>query len=86
MTQPEQVETVRRYGILVSDDGFISTPTGPVHALDCELGRALLTHDRLAEAARYAIWKLEALCRAGKTQPGMAEKLLRECLADEVGH
>ena len=52
MTLPERIEKVRYYGILVSDDGFYCTPTGPVHIDDLELGRVLIVHDDLLAACK----------------------------------
>jgi hypothetical protein len=48
---------------------------------DEQLAAVTAQRDRLAEAARYALGKLEALCRTGATQPGLAEEQLRAALA-----
>lgn len=53
MNMAERIAKVRYYGILVSDDGFYPTPTGPVHIDDLELGRVLLAHDDLLAACEY---------------------------------
>ena len=47
---PQRIETCRRHGLEVSDDGFYPTATGPVHIDDSELGRVLLAHDDLLAA------------------------------------
>ena len=50
MDLPERIDLIRGYGIMVSDDGFYPTPTGPIHVDDSDLCRALLDQKRLEKA------------------------------------
>ena len=59
-TLDERINTVRRYGVIVSHDGFFATPTGPEHIDGSKLGRALLAHDELLAACK----QVAAECRA----------------------
>lgn len=60
MTLPERIDLIRRYGLFVSDDGFVATSDVPVHIDDSEMCLALLAHDDLLAACRRFCERVEA--------------------------
>lgn len=58
---------------------FLREEDGPYIALACNC------HDELLEAARYALGKLESLCKRKVTEPGIAEESLRAAIAKAEG-
>jgi hypothetical protein len=64
---PERIDQLRLYGLIVSDDGFLPTPTGPVHLDDSPMCRALLAHDDLLAACNLFLRYDAENCQTGET-------------------
>jgi hypothetical protein len=84
---PARIETCRRHGLEVSDDGFYSTPTGPAHIDDSALGRVLLAHDDLVAALRGMVEMFEhRICnRPGPVDAAYRWDVARAAIAKAEG-